>query len=104
MDFDVARAQGRRDFEAAMKLAPSTTALRAVFARSTMARLSAKVRSTSTSDGPAPGIDGRAGSAPVARRRRSNPIVSPPASATSRAFGSIPTTFALRRRSMALSA
>ena len=59
-----------RDFETD-EAAPSTTARRAVFARSMIARQSLSDRSTSTSDGSAPGMDGDKGSAPVARSRRS---------------------------------
>ena len=54
-----------------MKLAPITTARRAVLARSMMARLSARVRSVWTCGWSAPGIGSRTGSAPVASSRRS---------------------------------
>ena len=53
------RARSEAATSRPMKLAPSTTTRRAVFARSMIARQSLSERSTSTSDGLAPGMDGR---------------------------------------------
>lgn len=65
MHFDAASAQGCGDYEAD-KLAPSTTARRAVAARSIMAWQSARERSVWTWGWSAPGMVKRIGSAPVA--------------------------------------
>jgi hypothetical protein len=54
-----------------MKLAPITTARRALAACSMMARQSANERNVNTCGWSAPGIDSRAGSAPVASSSRS---------------------------------
>jgi hypothetical protein len=54
-----------------MKLAPITSARLADLACSMIARLSARLRSVWTWEGPAPGMGKRTGSAPVASSSRS---------------------------------
>ena len=97
------RARNEAATSRPMKLAPRTTARRAVFARSMIARQSLSDRSTSTSDGLAPGMDGLHGLGASREKQAIEGNFSPLASATSRASTSIAATVVLRRRSMALS-